>query len=159
MFSMQRCIFTLLFIHCGNHYYIFILIYIYYTVLVSNMHQINRVTFTSLSAGVSKKRRKKREKSSWKEHSNQRWGERTCVTEMESDERITLLSKVRVMREEKDYLPHIFSFMFRRGPNTMTDTAKPDGDIYVCHKSCEKLLYVSFTCGFRITKSTHNAIK
>lgn len=48
-----------LIIHCGNHLHGFILIY--YNVPVSNTCLINRVTFTSLSAGVSKKKKGKKQ--------------------------------------------------------------------------------------------------
>lgn len=92
-----------------------------------------------------KKRKREWTKSSWKEHSDQRWGERTCVTEMENDERITLVSRMRVMRKSSN----IFSLL----ADTRTYLAQPDGDAYVGCKTCETLLYVSSPCGFRIAKS------
>ncbi len=100
----------------------------------------NGLETESFSAGLSEKEREKQKSR----------GERTCVTEMENDERITLLSGVRVMRKRSS---NIFSLFFHRGPNTMTYAAQPDGDAYVGGKTCETLSYVPFTCGFRITKS------
>lgn len=67
---------------------------------------------------------------------------------MGNNERITLLSRMREMRERSS---NIFSPLFHRTPNTMTYPAQPDGDVGC--KTCETLLYVSFTCGSKITKS------
>lgn len=96
---------------------------------------------------LSAKKKKEWKKSSWKEHSDQRWGERTCVTEMENDERITLVSRMRIMRKS----PNIFSLLFQA--DTRTYLAQPDGYAYVDCNTCETLLYVPSPCGFRITKS------